>query len=714
MESGFDAEAGREDRSSEIDIRVLWAALIRRRAFIILPVCAAFFVTSLIVSLITSRYTAESQVLLENQENYFTRPQKDQVVNDGPSIVDPEAVGSQIQLITSRDLARRAIKALNLEGNSEFDPLAKGIGPISRVLILLGVVKDPTRLSPEDRILETFQQRLSVYSPTKTRVLTIDFQSRDPELAARAANKIAELYLNEQSGAKRARAKAAAASLESLITELRGKLTDASTKVEEFRSSSGLLTGSNNMTLTGQQLADINTELSRARTSQADAQAKASLIRDMIKQRRVADVPDVANNDLVRRIAEQRVTARAQLASESRTLLPGHPRIKELMAQIADLDSALRGAADQTVHALENESRIAGNRVANLESVLNQQKKVAGVANSDEVHLRELERTADAYKDELESSTAKYQEALAREDSPATPADARIISRAIAPNEPSYPKKVPLIVFATLAALLGTSGWIVSGELLSGRANAARSRPVPLPRDPMAAARVFTRAAASANTSSPDRLGDSAALTAASLAGEIVNKQKDGESLCIMITALTRQDIGTGIEIALGRELARTGHSIIIDLDGHPDNFESLIAAWRGKGETNKNAAGLSDLLGGEASFAEVIHRDEASRLHFIQAGREGDFDISEFELVLEALSQNYDFILLMAPPLERNETALGLAGHADIVIVDPGLTLNDRATEIKRDFIEFGAREVILLNAPPEVTAGRERQDVA
>ena len=40
---------------------------------------------------------------------------------------------------------------------------------------------------------------------------------------------------------------------------------------------------------------------------------------------------------LIRRLNEQRVTLRAQLAEQSSTLLDGHPRIKELKAQIGDL-----------------------------------------------------------------------------------------------------------------------------------------------------------------------------------------------------------------------------------------------------------------------------------------------------------------------------------------------------------------------------------------
>jgi uncharacterized protein involved in exopolysaccharide biosynthesis len=696
MESGFGSDLERGDRASEIDMRALWAVLVRKRAFIILPTCAALVLTALIVSLITSRYTAESQVLIENQENFFTRPQKEQAMVDGTSLIDPEAVGSQIQLVTSRDLAQRAIKALHLEGNSEFDPLAKGIGPFSRVLILLGIMRDPTRMSPEERILETFQQRLTVFSPTKTRVLTIDFQSRDPELAARAANKIAELYLSEQSDAKRARAKAAASSLQASMTELQAKLTDASSQVEEFRSSSGLLAGSNNMTITGQQLAELNSELSRARTSQADAQAKAALIRDMIKKGHISEVPDVANNDLVRRIAEQRITTRAQLASESRTLLPGHPRIQELTAQVADFDNALRAAADQTVHALENEARIAGNRVTNLETVLSQQKKVAGVANVDEVHLHELERIAAAYRDQLESSAAKYQEAVAREDSPATPADARIISRAVVPTDPSYPKKIPLTIFATLATLIGTSGWLVASELLSGRAIAGNSaaRTETLPRAPRVS-RVFGHGA----TIEP-LMDMPSEEEPGSLAERIIAASAGHRSRCIVMTGLTRQDLGAGAEIALGRDLSRDGHAIIVDLDGHYANFTPFFADERDEAEADRGLAGLTDLLRGNASFAEVIRRDKVSMLHYIPAGYAGNFSISDFDLALAALLQTYDFVILVAPPFERNETAFLLATHADVVVV-AGAPAADKMEEIKHDLLEAGAKEVIAMGEP-------------
>ena len=68
---------------------------------------------------------------------------------------------------------------------------------------------------------------------------------------------------------------------------------------------------------------------------------------------------------------------RAQLAEQSSTLLGGHPRIKELRAQISDLDRQIREEAVRISRSLDNDARIAGARVESLGASLDQLKKQA-------------------------------------------------------------------------------------------------------------------------------------------------------------------------------------------------------------------------------------------------------------------------------------------------------------------------------------------------
>ena len=126
----------------------------------------------------------------------------------------------------------------------------------------------------------------------------------------------------------------------------------------------------------------------------------------------------------------------------------------------------MHAAAERIVRTLENEARIAGARVDNLSQALDEQKKVVAASQADEARLRELERTARLYREQLEAATAKYQEALSRESAEANPADAQIVQRALAPQTPSFPKKLPIIGFASLAGFVLSLGAVVVGALL--------------------------------------------------------------------------------------------------------------------------------------------------------------------------------------------------------------------------------------------------------
>ena len=152
MRSELDYErTGRAAAGRELDLGGMGRTLSRRRWWLVVPALVCFVGAVLFVSLVPPRYTAEAKILVENGENYFTRPDRSDAL--AATLPDDEAVQSQIQLIQSRDIARSAVRRLDLRGNVEFDPLARGLGVLSRLAILLGLERDPTTVSPEDRIL---------------------------------------------------------------------------------------------------------------------------------------------------------------------------------------------------------------------------------------------------------------------------------------------------------------------------------------------------------------------------------------------------------------------------------------------------------------------------------------------------------------------------------------------------------------------------------
>src|SRR6195952_4288710 len=458
----------------DLDLRAIGQALNRKRSWIIIPTLLALVLSLAAVNLIPPRYKSEARILIDGRENVFLRPNGER--DDQRNAVDPEAVTSQVQLLLSRDLAREIIKKNKLAERPEFDPVLQGLSPVKSLLALFGIGRDPFSLTPEERVLDAYFDRLTAYAVDKSRVIVIEFQSRDPDLAAKVANSIAEGYLVLQQGARQDQARSAGQWLSGEIDSLRKKVGEAESRVEDFRSKSSLFVGTNNTTLSNQQMGALNTQLNNARALKSDAESKARLIREMLQSGKPIEASEVLNSELIRRLSEQRVTLRAQLAEQSSTLLDNHPRIKELKAQLDDLDRQLRQEAGKVSRSLENDSRIADGRVNGLIASLDQMKTQASSNNGQDVQLRALEREAKAQRDLLESYLAKYREATTRENIEAAPADGRIISRASVSNTPAYPKKLPIVLIATLATLLLTSGAIATGELL--RMTAPRAAPV--------------------------------------------------------------------------------------------------------------------------------------------------------------------------------------------------------------------------------------------
>jgi uncharacterized protein involved in exopolysaccharide biosynthesis len=339
----------------ELDLSALGTTLWRKRWKILRPTILVGLVTLLAVQVITPRYQSESRVIVESRDNIFLRPEADKDLIDR-NTADQESVTSQAQLILSRDLARDVIAKLKLNELPEFDSTLGGVSPVKTVLGMLGIIKNPASMTPEERVLEAYYDRLTVFPVEKSRVIVIDFLSEDPELAARVANTIADDYLQLQRRVKQEQAQNAGQVLAGQIDILRKKVVEAESKVEAYRAKSGLLVGNNNTTLSAQQLGDMNAQLAASRAQKTDAEAKARLIREMLKSGQPIESSDVLNSELIRRLSEQRVTLRAQLAEQSSTLLDNHPRIKELKAQIADLDHQITQEAATQARSFENDA----------------------------------------------------------------------------------------------------------------------------------------------------------------------------------------------------------------------------------------------------------------------------------------------------------------------------------------------------------------------
>ncbi len=425
----------------------------RRKVMILATTALAFCAGVGLVTLVKPVYTGTAQVLVQNMETPFDRVQQTETQRNEPTI-DDRVIASQIAVLKSEDLGRRVVAALGLEQNPEFNPLLKGQGLSSKLLLTLGFGSDPALKTPEQNALDRYNAKLNIFQQPQSNVISIEYSSPNPDVTARIANTLAEIYVTWTREAQVAPTERARGWLSSQIDELRKKVADSEAAAERFRAEAGLLKGQTS-TLGTQEISELNSQISAARAATVEAKARADAARKVISSGNNIDgITDVLNSASVQRLKEQRTDATRRLAELSVTYLSNHPKMIAVTKEIANIDRQLRSEALKVVASLEEQARIAKAREDSLAASLDRLKGQEGTANLDDVKLKALEREAAANRALLEAMLVRFAEANSRQDLSTMPGLAAIIQNATVPTTPSFPKKGPTVLLITVAGLV--------------------------------------------------------------------------------------------------------------------------------------------------------------------------------------------------------------------------------------------------------------------
>ncbi|MGR4845214.1 GumC family protein [Rhizobium sp. LARHSG275] len=655
------------DQDVDIDLGQLVRAVWARRLRILTITLVGAGVAFAGAKIMSPQYRSETRILIEPRAPAFASTQQINDAGAGP-LMDELNIASQVQLLQSADLLKKVINDLKLYNLPEFDDAASG-SAMGSILVKLHLKKNPLENPPEERVIDAFVERLQVYQVPGSRVIGINFTSKDPKLAAAIPNAMANVYLSTQSGAKLDSNSEATRWLEPEIEGLRQKVSEAERKVAEYRTSHGLLQTNGTTTFPAQQLNDISAELTRVRGDKANAEARAQAVRNALSSGEAFDtLPDIMSSQAIQRLKGTESGLQSQISDLQTSLLNNHPRLKSLRAQLSDIRTQIRQETQKILASIENESKVADLRANELERQSDTAQANSARAGEDEVGLNALEREANAQRQLLETYLVRYREAASRADSNSSPADARIVSKAIEPVDPYFPKVVPIVVVAAVATLIISAIAIMLSELFSGRAlrptDAApetieaeafvEEKHVPQAVATVAAAKKpvqpsmlavvadeedvieHVRAAEEAPEDEPE---DENEFSVASVADYLTGSRA---SLAIAISPTG--DNGSAATVSLTRMLADAGRRVIlIDMTGSGYPTELMAE--------DRAALGVTDLLCGEAAFGDTIHGDRLSDAHLIPQGqsdvRRAMRGVDRLSLLLDALAAAYDLVVV-------------------------------------------------------------------
>lgn len=428
---------------------------------------AAFF----LLSSLSPRFMSEARVLVAPTAT-FQNPVAGR--NPEAAVVDQASILSQIQVLLSRDIIGQVVDNYGLMDDVKFQKMvaAKAGNSISNILShgwspSFDTLSDETK---RELGIDIIASNLQVVPLSESRVIGIRYHSADQIRTAGIANSLAKSYIEWQRSEKVLQNQDDSIRLSRLIADLKTEVEKSEAAVADYRAKKGIFkSSSTDVTLDRQQLTELNSRIIAARERRAETEIRAKLIREMLVQDgEVANTTETSRSQLLQRLFEQKNRTKRSMSELSATLLPSHPRIKQLNSELYGINQQIRAEMLRFVKSLENDAKIARAREESLVQSLDALKNQSTQTDGDEIQLRALEREARTNRDLLNSYLARFRDAKARKDSAIAPAYATIVSKAHVPSFPYFPQVIPMTLMAFFVTLLAGLGYVIIRAVLTG------------------------------------------------------------------------------------------------------------------------------------------------------------------------------------------------------------------------------------------------------
>lgn len=704
-----------------MDVGALFGALWARMLRIIIVTALLLAATFGVLMLVPKLYESSASLLVEDRTSAYTQALATAAgtASGGSSITIDAMMSSQIELVKSRDTLLAVIDTEKLRSVPEFNGSA--VNPMTMLLRLMG--RNPEPRSVDETVLQNLNERLTVIRERDSAVISVYVRSSDAQLAARLANAIAAEHVKRRAGQSLADTAEASAWLEQQIEALRVKVQEADGAVAQYRSDNGIFGGSNGTSLPDQQISDIGRQITDAQGRRNTAEQRSALINSLLKSGQpVEGVEDVRSSQVIQSLMQSRATYQATLAEKLATLLPAHPTIKGLNAQIAQVNSQINAEARRIADGLAAQVTVEDGMLASLKDDLARAHLSASTQAKGSVELDSLSREAKAQRDLLDSYLIKYRDAAGRTESGSALPDVRIITQAAPSVVPASPKTALILGAVGFVALALQAGMVLFGELMSGRAvydrNSVRQvEPALVPEaEPVARADVDAEAemneppldvdagiaeseADLADMPEPVVVPPAPVVSAPPPKPAVPPSGAVGLGSLVADMALGRARIVLLAGVSDARDSAVVADVLVKEALG---NRLSVCRVDAGSGRVSA-APGLTDLCADRASFGDVVHRVREG-LAEVPWGELATLDRRSMKplTLIEALADIYEIVVVSTGRVGLNSTLPLFGGaRARLVMVRQPSTPEALVEAVSADAATLGFDAVSSVVAP-------------
>lgn len=691
----------------DIQLGALWHAVRRSFKGLVLAAGVAGAAVYGVQSLMASRFTSESQLEFVAKRNNPLPEAGDRPGGpDQSSRLDQAAINTHARALLSSDLLLKVADTLKLRNRVEFNGALGPLDTWSSLLRLGGIGAPLPGETEEERVLSVVRRQLVVAAIKDTRWIGISFTSADSQLAADFANTLAETYRSSLVAQPIEETGKAVEALIPKVNQLRKEVLDAEGEVERYRTTSDQFkAGPQSTPVNDQRMAGLQDELLKVEAARNETESRWRTARELLQTGSAEVLPDVQKSALIQGLIQQRVRLERQIAEASAALLPGHPRMQQLNADVAGLKRQITAEVQKVVQSIEKDARSSALRVEAVQRQIEQLKTKVVDQTGNEARLKELESVARSKRTELERLQKQLEDNRTVVNIRQVPIEAQIISRAMPSALPTSPRKGSSSMLAAAATVILGLAFVITKALVTtpvhGHAPAPRA-PGPLPT--ARPARAVEPELALAAEPEPR-------ATPASKPAPVV---ADLKALVHRLT--TRTDITAGARtlvagtapgidpvpqaLAFANTLAAAGKRVV--LIGW-----SLSGQQIGMARTSIRKPGLCDLLAGSATFEQIIGRMPGSSVHVIQPGiPPADPGIvlepDRLNLTLDALDEAYEQIVVAAEHRDAQLLFEVIEGRFDAaVVVTDSPSLHRPAEDGSETLLGFEVSGIDIVHVP-------------
>lgn len=442
-----------------IDIFQLPGILKRRAGYVILTtlLCVALAFAFLLIQ--KPYYRSSAQILVDLDQAPVIGAESAVAIGQPASAA---TVGSQIYVLQSRDLLREVVNKLDLTKDSY---LAGG-GGLRQMIFGRAPQAEGDRT---DAVVDALLKNLTIARADDSLVFSVTVKHRDSAAAAKIANTIADLYIDNSSTSKSDADTKASMALQVQTEELRKRLIAALAEAERFRAENGLVSTGQQGLVGDQQLAGLSQQLLAAKQV-ADQQKTVS---EQANRLNLSDVESGAIAEALQSAGLTSLRARyAQLLDQqaqlSTTLGEGHPQMRAIRSQVASMRTTIENELGRIRKSAANNYERARANVAALQSRFDETSESNSDKGKAKIRLAQLESEAASINTVYQSFLTRAEQLGRQQDINSN--NSRVISAAVPSSTPVQAPKALVLAASLLFGLALGSVIAVARDMLSGGA----------------------------------------------------------------------------------------------------------------------------------------------------------------------------------------------------------------------------------------------------